>query len=77
MPKSPIADHLNSLMNSNEIRPADNERHSIGIYCPNKSSSKLSTERPLPSILSTLTPYAVGCVITLYVVRCHNGFADV
>ena len=60
MPKSPIADHLNSLMNSNEIRPADNERHSIGIYCPNKSSSKEPMERPPLQILSTRTLYLVS-----------------
>ena len=60
MPKSPFADHWNILMNSNGTRPAENERYSIGIYCPNKSSSKEPMERPPLRILSTRTLYVVS-----------------
>ena len=67
MPKSPFAHYWNLLMNPYGIRPAENVRYSIGIYFPNKSSSKEPMERPPLLPLST---------ITLYVISCNHGFTD-
>ena len=67
MPKSPFAHYWKHSTNPYGIRPAENVRYSIGIYFPNKSSSKEPME--IPPLLLLLTT-------TLYVISYNHCFID-